>query len=200
MACNRLEKFLSSGAFGNAFEEIPEDMKTHIRQCRECEALFGELSETEAILVSQSKTVVEPAVKYRIKRSVMDAIEPKNQRSPFLVFNPVWAGAVIIFITILAIYTLSPGNIPVQQNTWVALTDLDPELMEETLIDSMNLSEVDETLIFTAVADQFDDALLDAAWNDIESGVSRDLNDEDVITELSGFQDSDWEALRRYLS
>ena len=72
----------------------------------------------------------------------------------------------------------------------------DPELIEMSLMDSINLSEVDDSLILTAVADQFEDALLDDAWNEVFA----DLYDEDVINELSMFQDADWEALRRYMS
>lgn len=200
MGCTKLYRHLSSGDFGSTLDELSESMKAHISHCEICRRLSDDLLETEKIMECPQLQSVPPGVESRVKRSVMAAIEPRKPWFPSLIFNPQLVGATLVLVFIFAIYTILPVHTPRPVETFVALTDIDSNIIEDSLMDSLNLSEIDETLIYIAVADQFDVTLLDAAWNDIEAVEGQDLYHEDVLTEVSTFQDSDWEALRRYLS
>ncbi|MBN1879536.1 hypothetical protein JW823_05440 [bacterium] len=192
--CRRIEKALAAGHFDETLSKISSELCEHMEHCAQCRDAYASLLATEQMVTGESPIELNLTARARIRIGVFNKLERKSLAAGWRGFKPVWgfiATGVLSFLLVL-----HPWSRQISDPT-------DPFAVNDTELVDMMFDYIDVPITYDedlelAVIQQSDPELMAAA---IESWYWPSLNeyDETILNSISDFDDSDWDALRRYL-
>ena len=190
--CQKLEKVLKSGRFGEHLHDISNQMHQHLSECSTCKQLYDDLVQIENMILETEPAELSSPAKTRIRMNVTQAIV---SRKPQFMLKPVLGlafAAMIVFLLILQPRSGQPIPEMVSQ-TQIAGDDLQADILDLMNIDIFLFDDAD---LETAVILQSDNTLISDALETLSASMSY-IYDEMVYTALSDLDEKEWDLIRR---
>ena len=195
--CDRLFSLLKTGHFGTNLNDLPQEFKDHLNECKKCQAYLEELTTTELKVKNNLRDCNSSDKDFsHLKREIMNQIQRSQDKRFEFNFRPRYAaGLAGIIIVIVISMTYYSRTIPSQS---IAVT-IQPEIIEEYYYATSPLKNLDNELISSALMNQLDPNIVDATLTQLQNDDNW-LYEEDTIKQLETLNEQDWQALRRFLS
>jgi len=208
-ACRKLEKYLEKGRFGDRLTDVPDAIRDHVSECEACRMRLDSFERIEKAVWARTPEALPAPARARIRSGVAARTAAAERRHTSRI-RAVRRGTVLAAKVLLAVLAVSlprrPSPLPADSRIPEALVAQIDSDTREQILDGLAIGIYDPDFI-PATSDGLDALILETdntdmieAARDILPPGSYSIYDEELLNDLSELEDSDWAALRRYLS